>query len=63
LTHPHIFGGDPISQQEQRDGRFLGRAFAQRHYELSAEQGNAFSERGGAGGRDDFTDGCSNGIG
>lgn len=30
--------------QEQRDGRFLGRAFAQRHYELSAEQGNAFSE-------------------
>eukprot|EP00435_Cladocopium_sp_Y103_P063319 s376_g24.t3 len=41
-----VNSSQPVAVQALEDQRFLGRAFAQRHYELSAEQGNAFSERG-----------------
>eukprot|EP00913_Durusdinium_trenchii_P000313 g286.t1 len=36
----------PMPLKAIEDPRLLGRAWAQRHYELSAEQGNAFSELG-----------------
>eukprot|EP00434_Breviolum_minutum_P027932 symbB.v1.2.024713.t1/scaffold2359.1/size81413/3 len=43
-SHLLLNSSQPMPVQALEDPRLLGRAFAQRHYELSAEQGNALSE-------------------
>lgn len=40
----HLLSAEPSGREPTEEARHLGKVFAQRHYEMSAEQGNALSE-------------------